>query len=230
MDTPRVRLVQFLLCPQNENDKCIPSGGGNTIPLRPAGLELHIVFFPAEIFSIAKQFWQHTGTGISSRLAERCLSMLPDQISPPHSPAASTPRYPSKNKHYAVPRLRPSIDHSDFGSLPDPPDAHSDSLGNDQRTYVEERYGRNLPLSSAVSAKRAMRRRIARVLLHDDAADNSDGPVSGDTDAPIGPSLRGVPNVTEDDVYLFPCGMSAIWHTHQIIMAVRPSAKSVCFG
>jgi cystathionine gamma-synthase len=41
--------------------------------------------------------------------------------------------------------------------------------------------------------------------------------------------------VTEDDVYLYPTGMSAIWHAHQISCVLRErqgqkGGKSVCFG
>ncbi|KDQ51407.1 hypothetical protein JAAARDRAFT_534542 [Jaapia argillacea MUCL 33604] len=34
--------------------------------------------------------------------------------------------------------------------------------------------------------------------------------------------------VTEDDVYLYPTGMSAIWHAHQLVDGTQ--GKSVCFG
>jgi cystathionine gamma-synthase len=39
-----------------------------------------------------------------------------------------------------------------------------------------------------------------------------------------------VRDVTEDDVYLFSSGMSAIWTSHQLIQGARSPAKSVCFG
>lgn len=35
--------------------------------------ELHVVFYPSGLQSLAKSFWQHTGFGISSRYAEFCL-------------------------------------------------------------------------------------------------------------------------------------------------------------
>ena len=45
-------------------------------------------------------------------------------------------------------------------------------------------------------------------------------------------SVEGrVAGLTEDDVYLFPTGMSSIFNTHQIIMAAKgDSMKSICFG
>jgi len=41
-----------------------------------------------------------------------------------------------------------------------------------------------------------------------------------------------VTDVTENDVYLFPTGMSAIWNAHHLALSsmTRPTAKSVCFG
>lgn len=97
-------------------------------------------------------------------------------------------------------------------------------------TYVEERYGRNLPLASAPFAKRALRRRIADVLIHDDTGDCAGRPCAGLNEAEVGPSFRGVDNVAEDDVFLYPTGMSAIWHAHQLALSTRPVGKSVCFG
>ena len=48
-------------------------------------------------------------------------------------------------------------------------------------------------------------------------------------------SYRGVGSLTEDDVYLYPCGMSAIFHAYMAVLRTlemdgRPAGKSVCFG
>lgn len=107
------------------------------------------------------------------------------------------------------------------------PAASSENLSSDQATYVEERYGRNLPLESAAAAKRALRRRIAGVLVRDTPTEWS---IAGGQEAEVGPSTRGVESVTEDDVFLYATGMSAIWSAHQLALAVRPVAKSICFG
>ena len=100
------------------------------------------------------------------------------------------------------------------------------TLSEDCSTYLEERYGRNLPQDAATFAKRALRRRIAGVLLRDEAADWE---TIGAPNSELRPSTRGL-GVTEDDVYLYPTGMAAIWNAHQTISAVRPRAKSVAFG
>lgn len=36
--------------------------------------------------------------------------------------------------------------------------------------------------------------------------------------------------VSASDVFLYPSGMSAIWHAHQLVMALKPGLVSVCFG
>ncbi|KAL7277119.1 hypothetical protein ACG7TL_008964 [Trametes sanguinea] len=215
-----VRLVQFTICP----DVADPSA-----PCR----ELHIVLFPGDQFPLAKQFWQHTGLGISSRLAERCLSLLQQQSGGLDSPPPTNGRPPVKpgNRHYSAksmgksPPSSPSTIHARYGGSI--AEQSAEMLSKDHLNYLEERYGRNMPLESAGAAKRAMRRRIAGVLVRDTPNDWS---TAGDKGVALGPSTRGVEGVTEDDVFLYPTGMAAIWSAHQIILATQPAAKSVCFG
>ncbi|KAG1851949.1 pyridoxal phosphate-dependent transferase [Suillus subluteus] len=212
------RLVQYHIYPE---DTPLPSA-------QPA-VELHIVLFPADAWPFAKQFWQHTGLGISSRLAVYCISLLSAESpnSPAPSPMSTRAPFKALNRHYSVkrPQQLPS-----FGSTPPLSPNPQDVLSKDQSTYLEERYGRNLPLSAGSYAKRAMRRRIAGVLVRDNWEDCPHGPCAGANDVEVGPSQRGVRDVTEDDVYLFSAGMAAIWTAHQLVLGTRPPAKSVCFG
>lgn len=212
------RLVQYHICPED-----------TPLPSSQPTVELHIVLFPTDAWSIAKQFWQHTGLGISSRLADYCLSLLSPESpnSPVLSPTSSRAPFKALNKHYSVKRAPQS---PSFGSALPPNLNPQDVLCKDQSTYLEERYGRNLPVSAGSFAKRAMRRRIAGVLVRDNWEDCPQGPCAGAHDVEVGPSRRGVRDVTEDDVYLFSTGMSAIWNSHQLVLGARPSAKSVCFG
>ena len=206
-----VRLVQYLI------SKDITSAAPTPVP---PPVELHIILFPAASFPLAKQFWQHTGLGISSRLADRCLSMSPEE---PRAPSPEAIRKPGKhgNRHYSARSLTntppPRI----------PPSRSSEDTEEDlDATYLEERYGRNLPVEAAAAAKRALRRRIAGVLVRDSPSDWAD---VGKQGIELGPSTRGIKEVTEDDVFLYPTGMSAIWSAHQLVLGIK-SGKSVCFG
>ncbi|KAG7448531.1 PLP-dependent transferase [Guyanagaster necrorhizus] len=201
------RLIQFMICPEDNTDA------------EPTGkcADLHIVLYPSSAGPLAKQFWQHTGLGISSRLADYCLSLLP--VTSPECVSSPILTRPGKavNRHYSAKGF----------SKPKAPQA--ESLSQDHSVYLEERYGRNLPFAYAASAKRALRRRISGV-LRDAPSDNHDEPAAGHENLIFGPSSRGVSEVTEGDVFLYPTGMSAIWSAHMLALAVRPNAKSICFG
>ena len=218
-----VRLVQFTIFPEDE-DASTPS------------VELHIVLFPEHAFPYAKQFWQHTGLCVSSRLSERCLSLLREESASANSPIVPPPpsRPPVKpgNRHYASkgfnksPPTSPLTAQHPRGNSTIT-DASAELFSRDHLNYLEERYGRNMPLESAAAAKRAMRRRIAGVLVRDTPSDWS---TAGGHEVELGPSTRGVEGVTEGDVFLYATGMSAIWSAHQLALATRPSAMSICFG
>ena len=228
-----MRLVQYLIWPEagQGNDADIDRSRERArSPPSFRSAELHIVLFPTEIFPLAKQFWQHTGMGISSRLAEHCLSMLPEESSVRPAPPSPTLSRPGRNKHYSA---KGSISPTNCGgrnAFAAQQASLVEDLSKDQSVYLEERYGRNLPVGSAAAAKHAMRRRIAGVLVRDSPEDCSGKPCAGAEDAEIGPSSRGVTAITENDVYLFPTGMTAIWNAHHLASMTRPAAKSVCFG
>ena len=76
-----VRLIQFVICPEDKLPSSPRPEGVSTGPVEC--VELHIVLFPSDAFPLASKFWQHTGLGISSRLAERCLNLIP----PPKAPS-----------------------------------------------------------------------------------------------------------------------------------------------
>lgn len=258
---------------------------------------VYACFFPAGDFGVAKQFWQHTGDGISSRTAERCLTLLGEidgdgNASPSATQQAAEPvvaaaeeggisprsggpsgRYGSKGR-YAV--SKPSVTPTSSNGLitssklrystskgpsraSNSDDSEPPSLANSidslppKRTtapvlkdgrlaidqdedvltrYVEERYGRNLDLSLAPLAKLAMRRRIAGVLKE---TPGQSIPVERANKTENEQSTRGVASLTEEDVWLYPGGMSAIFHAHQLAMGARAATgkeigKSVCFG
>ena len=199
-------MAQLLL---HSDDK----GKENCTTLSKAGVQLHAVLFPTNKVQYARPFWQHTGMGISSRYAEHCLSQLPEEAVPVSPTTYAKPK--SVHRYYSVKEKRQS-----------PPGTPDDTLSDDHSTYLEERYGRNLSKDAGTFAKRALRRRIAGVLLHDEPAVWD---AVGSINPELKPSTRGQ-GLTEDDVYLYPTGMTAIWNAHQTVSAVRPAAKSVAFG
>ncbi|KAK0531172.1 Cystathionine gamma-synthase [Tilletia horrida] len=114
--------------------------------------------------------------------------------------------------------------------------AASADPATDHDTYVEERYGRNLPIANAELAKCALRRRIAGTLVPGAQVDTSEAPPPCPPAEGDGPTTRKGTGVAESDVYLFPTGMSAIFTAHQVAMEERRRrsqgrvGQSVCFG
>lgn len=188
------------------------------------------VLFPSEIQGVAKQYWQHTGDGVSSRRAEFCHGLFKDQLLVPQSAASEvpigTPSRPLKGpKRYQRPgsidgiASAPKPNHAQFS----PGTTSTVNESQESNRFLEERFGRNLDLSLVGRAKSAIRRRIA-------------GAVAGEVDfaedqlPAMTPNSRGLHNLREDDVYLFPAGMNAIFNAHRALLATRPNLKSVNFG
>lgn len=214
--TGTVRIVEFEIAPNNVKSELV------RVPV-------HIVLFPKDAFPIAKQFWQHSGDIISSRLAEYCLRIM-DENKKSNDAGDS-----KKDADLYSPKMTMgsrSRSHYSIKSLKKEDPKEEEAV--EQTTYLEERYGRNLPTKFANNAKLALRRRIAGVIssdykIHDDQLDETttadleeQRKLKGD---------RGIRGLSEEDVYLYPCGMSAIYHAHQVSMiAGDESLKSVCFG
>ncbi|KIK75351.1 hypothetical protein PAXRUDRAFT_835708 [Paxillus rubicundulus Ve08.2h10] len=83
-------------------------------------------------------------------------------------------------------------------------------------------------------AKVELRKRIASYLVHPDA-DNRQWSSGAYSPVPeSGSRINGevLHRVTEEDVFLFPCGMAAIFSVHQLLLEVRAGqpSKSVVFG
>jgi cystathionine gamma-synthase len=151
----------------------------------------------------------------------------------------------SRNRHYSrKPSTAPppgTTGTTPTAPTPSPlPQTDEESLSIDHATYLEERYGRNLPLTSVKIAKSALRRRIAGELVpHEDGQPRPQehAHAHAQVQQQQHDLQRGGKGklVTEDDVYLYPTGMSAIWHAHAIAGALRErsggrTGKSVCFG
>lgn len=181
------------------------------------------VVFPEEVFSIAKQYWQHTGDGTSSRRAEFCHTLFMDHLlvattgtQTTHETSARPFRGP---KRYQRPG---SIDGAPPANLrTSSPKEPEESLESSQ--FLEERFGRNLNLSLVERAKSAIRRRIAGALAHE--VDLNNGPLPSMTT-----NTRGIQSLEEGDVYLYPCGMNAIFNAHRALLKAREPRKSINFG
>lgn len=266
--TPKVesRLIQF---PITQTSTDLDSKTERTITI-------YATFYLTTEFSKAKEFWQHTGDGISSRMAERCLIMLgalaeveeceemikmgrgtarnrhyaakssTNSIISPSNSGTSTPAIVKKSTGRYGTARSVSASTSALPPVSDSPPASTSTLFDATEDedvlsrYVEERYGRNLDISLAPVAKLAMRRRIAGVLRESTATPPESRPSSANATRKesLGAELessRGVEGLTESDVWLYPCGMSAIYHAHQLVMNTRDASgvkqgKSVCFG
>jgi cystathionine gamma-synthase len=200
--------------------------------LKKLAPSISVVVFPQEIFPVAKQYWQHSGDGISSRRAEFCHGLLQEDLlvdkTTLRSPQNEQQRLCKGPKRYQRGGSIDKTPSSLHGTTTKPANSH-DKLADDSAEakessqFVEERFGRNLNMSLIDNARSAIRRRIA-------------GSLTGDIDltAPLTSqmevSTRGVTGLSEEDVYLYPCGMNAIFHTHQMMLQARGPLKSICFG
>ena len=188
------------------------------------------VLFPEALFGVASKFWQHTGEGISSRMAaffqqassEGRLGTRSDIISSQSAEKLATKgprRYQrgSPKGSRQVDLLAAKKSNTVDKSLP-----IKDGAGHVQ--FVEERFGRNLDVSLAAVAKLAIRRRIAgKLKANVDLGGAIPQPENREHD-------QGERGVSEDDIYLYPTGMSSIYNTHRTLMQARGSLKSIMFG
>jgi len=200
-----------------------PSPGSST---PTSAVHLFVLLYNLEQKDLAKAFWQHSGYGISSRMAEYCflhlesISRLDEPADPLNGYTKPIRRAPYKNRHYAkdisFTKLTPP-------TTPTRESLETEELTTDQLVYLEERYGRNLDVSFAGRAKIALRRRIAGTLREN----------VGINEALLiepGENARSKRGLDESDVWLCPTGMSAIWTAHQLLLNALPARKSVCFG
>jgi cystathionine gamma-synthase len=179
------------------------------------------VFFPGSEFGVAKSYWQHTGEGVSSRMAEYFLARLNSPTNSPKVPNGSSgssnppPKPPATKQSYQDHHRRRSSSTSI--DLPSSDFTNEQEGKEEESRFVEERFGRNLDLSFAPEAKMALRRRIAGKII-EGSAQASHGKVDA---------------LSDEDVYLYPTGMTSIFQAHQILLRARAdqgSLKTVCFG
>ncbi|WFD44354.1 cystathionine gamma-synthase [Malassezia psittaci] len=201
---------------------------------------LYIALYPEHLFPLAKSFWQHSGAGISSRLAEECLriiahnqsllgdcgSLVGSSQSTQRAPTQGVPargggfgrsRYQARNSRDRSSSITsPNVVSSEENLVQDAAARDGEEeLTLEHTLYVEEHYGRNFPFGYASRAKLALRRRIAGTLVGETTLDEEKMPEANTV------SARQVAGVSENEVYLFACGMASIFHAHQTVMLER---------
>ena len=191
---------------------------------------ISVVIFPRSEAKHAKIFWQHSGEGVSSRRAEFCFKAFQEGY--------LTSRSSVLSENIPLDRMckgpRRYQRKASLGQTEEPAAASKTEYSNptssvsldrqDYAQFVEERFGRNLDISLAVHAKLAVRRRIAGSLTADvDLSEAVIMPAGG-------AAIRKVQGFSEDDIYLYPCGMNSIFNTHRIMLKTRGSLKSISFG
>lgn len=208
-----VRLLDFIVSP------------GAATEIAAQVLSFSAIIYPRRHAKLAKTFWQHTGEGVSSRRAEYCKNMydlgalvergaLDDMQRAWKGPRRYRNQVPIEGKNIRF-ISKDERDNDDF-VRPE---------HNDHVRFVEERFGRNLSIEMAETAKKVIRRRIA-------------GSLTSDTDleraARLPPELntiRQIPDFSDTDVYLYPGGMNSIYHTHRtLLLALNPGRRTICFG
>ncbi|PVU92558.1 hypothetical protein BB559_003667 [Furculomyces boomerangus] len=206
---------------------------------------VYVVTFHESLFALAKQYWQHTGDGISSRQADYCLKLanlsntILNQKNTKNSPTdkeknhvniqpfikkESTPSYYKKNILQTKKTNPNSTESQSPNSNPPPPLNQVDPILTESFRYIEERYGRNLNSKLALEAKSILKKRISGLITENDSNNSSSS-----TDRPINIS-RNINFLSESDVYLTSTGMGAIFHTFLNIQNSFNSGKTVCFG
>lgn len=178
------------------------------------------VIFPGDHFKIAKAFWQHSGDGVSSRRAEYCHNLFSKGILIDSKKREETPRMCKGPKRY---QKKTSIDITSHPSVTSNSSPEGAEV-QEPTQFVEERFGRNLDLSLTSNAKLAIRRRIAGSLTADVGLTEA---LALEKDHE---RSRKVAGFSEDDVYLYPTGMSSIFNTHRNLMAARGHLKSINYG
>ena len=190
-------------------------------PLRKLDPTASAVLMPPEAFSIAKQYWQHTGDGTSSRRAEFCHNLLKNGLMCPEMDknAAATSGRPTRGpKRYQRTEFPEATISTEQSKAQNGTEESLESLN-----FLEERFGRNLNLGLVECAKSAIRKRIAGSLENDNSSDDGIRPSQTI-------STTRISRLSEDDVYLYPAGMNAIYNAHRALLSCRGELKSVNFG
>ena len=130
--------------------------------LKKAAPSISAVIFPQKYFPVAKQYWQHSGDGVSSRRAEFCHRLLQEgllvnkaSIKPETADLAYFHKGPNRYRRCG------SIDKTNTPKAACTAPHKTPDEDQERYQFVEERFGRNLNVKFLDNAKSAIRRRIA---------------------------------------------------------------------
>ncbi|CAN3355644.1 cystathionine gamma-synthase [Diutina catenulata] len=188
---------------------------------RMVATNIGVVFVPTRQFPLAKNYWQHSGEGISSRMGEYVLrELFRDDPAP-----ATSPNHNLK-KAMQVASIQSKSPSLSFGS------SQKEDMEKEYTSFIEQKFGRVLDLKFGSQAKTALKRRIC-CKVEESAAisaaiDESQGVSNGAPTSASVPEKRH--HLSENDVYLFPSGMASIFYAHHALLNTRPPKESVCFG
>ncbi|KAG6001364.1 hypothetical protein E4U21_004414 [Claviceps maximensis] len=186
--------------------------------------KISAVLLPEHAYLLARQYWQHTGDGVSSRRAEFCHSLLKDGLLILESGVETIHDIPTRATKGPRRYQRAGLDEQ----CTDGTKTTLQVLANTEEPqessrFLEERFGRNLDLILLERAKSAIRRRIAGSLVQDLNLETHVSTI-------VASNSRGLQDLCESDVYLFPAGMNAIFNAHRALLAARGHLESVNFG
>ncbi|KAG6060265.1 hypothetical protein E4U16_007048 [Claviceps sp. LM84 group G4] len=184
------------------------------------------VFLPEHSYAVARQYWQHTGDGVSSRRAEFCHDLFKNGYLIPGSGAEVAHGVSTRATRGPKRYQRAGLDDSGLEAQKfnvQVQELANTEVSQESPRFLEERFGRNLDLNLLERAQLAIRRRIAGSLTQ-----GSD--LQTDSSACVTLNSRGMQDLDANDVYLFPAGMNAIYNAHRALFAARGQMKSVNFG
>lgn len=212
-------------------DLVLDNSTADSETLKKISPSISAVIYKEGLFPLAKQYWQHSGDGVSSRRASFCHTLFQEGILVEHTalqPISNGFQKPCKGprryQRASIDKTPPKINKVGVDTPENQPDSplNGSTESRESSQFLEERFGRNLDVSFVGNAKSAIRRRIAGSLMEE--VDLTQAP------SPKTKTQASVRGVSEDDVYLYPCGMNSIFHAHRMMLEARGPLKSISYG
>ncbi|KAJ2881677.1 Cystathionine gamma-synthase, partial [Coemansia aciculifera] len=142
-----VRIVPYVTEPINKRAAALDAIGG----VLESPITIYCVLLPADLFPLAKQYWQHTGNGVSARMADYCLHIARvneeyEQHARPLAPQSRGRGLRRGNGRGSGYHRKSGLgEHA--GSELEPREEFDEMLlhetGIETDAYMEERFGRN---------------------------------------------------------------------------------------